>query len=70
MRLRSVRAQHVVVGGLDFTFDLAVGEDIRTEISTKFSPSEIEAEFADAGLRVVREFRDPADDFQLTLARL
>jgi L-histidine N-alpha-methyltransferase len=70
MRLRSVRSQHVVVGGLDITFDLAQGEDIRTEISTKFSPSEIEVEFADAGFRVVREFRDPANDFQLTLARL
>jgi L-histidine N-alpha-methyltransferase len=70
MRLRSVRAQHVVVGGLGIAFDLAPGEEIRTEISTKFSPSEIETEFADAGFRVVREFRDPTNDFQLTLARL
>jgi L-histidine N-alpha-methyltransferase len=70
MRLRSTRAQHVVVGGLDIEFDLAQGEEIRTEISTKFSPSEIEAEFANAGFRIVREFRDPAEDFQLTLARL
>jgi L-histidine N-alpha-methyltransferase len=70
MRLRSTRAQHVIVRGLGITFDLAKGEDIRTEISTKFSPSEIEAEFTDAGFRVVREFRDSADDFQLTLARL
>jgi L-histidine N-alpha-methyltransferase len=70
MRLRSLRAQHVVVRGLDITFDLAQGEDIRTEVSTKFTPGEIEAEFVDAGFRVVGEFRDPADDFQLTLARL
>jgi L-histidine N-alpha-methyltransferase len=70
MRLRSLRPQRVVVKGLHLTFDLAQGEDIRTEISTKFSPSEIEAEFADVGFRVVREFRDHADDFQLTLARL
>jgi L-histidine Nalpha-methyltransferase len=70
MRLRSLRAQHVIVGGLDIAFDLKQGEDIRTEISTKFTPSEIETEFADAGFRVVRAFRDPADDFQLTLARL
>ena len=70
MRLRSLRAQHVVVGGLDLEFDLAPGEEIRTEISTKFTPREIEAEYADAGFHVVREFRDPANDFQLTLARL
>jgi len=70
MRLRSVRAQHVVVGGLDLSFDLVRGEDIRTEISTKFTSSEIEADFADSGFRVVREFRDPANDFQLTLARI
>jgi L-histidine Nalpha-methyltransferase len=69
MRLRSLRAQHVVVRGLDITLDLAQGEDIRTEVSTKFTPGEIEAEFVDAGFRVVGEFRDPADDFQLTLAR-
>jgi L-histidine N-alpha-methyltransferase len=65
-----MRAQHVVVRSLDITFDLAQGEEIRTEVSTKFSPSEIEAEFADSGFHVVREFRDAADDFQLTLARL
>jgi L-histidine N-alpha-methyltransferase len=70
MRLRSLRPQHVEVVGLDISFDLAQGEDIRTEISTKFSPREIEVEFANAGFRVVREFRDPANDFQLTLARL
>jgi L-histidine Nalpha-methyltransferase len=70
MRLRSVRPQRVVVGGLDVTFELAQDEEIRTEISTKFSPSEIQAEFAEAGFRVVREFRDPSGDFQLTLARL
>jgi L-histidine Nalpha-methyltransferase len=70
MRLRSIRPQRVVVGGLGITLDLERGEDIRTEISTKFTPSGIETEFADAGFRVVREFRDPADDFQLTLARL
>jgi L-histidine Nalpha-methyltransferase len=70
MRLRSLRSQHVLVGGLGISFDLAQGEEIRTEISTKFTPSEIEADFAEVGFRVVREFRDPADDFQLTLARL
>jgi L-histidine N-alpha-methyltransferase len=70
MRLRSLRPQRVVVPGLHISFDLARGDDIRTEISTKFSPREIEVEFADAGFRVVREFRDPANDFQLTLARL
>lgn len=69
MRLRSARPQRVVVRGLELTFDLAEGEDIRTEISTKFSPRQLETEFADAGFRVVGEFRDPANDFQLTLAR-
>jgi L-histidine Nalpha-methyltransferase len=70
MRLRSPRLQHVVVAGLGIAFDLVRGEEIRTEISTKFTPRQIEDEFSDAGFHVVREFRDPADDFQLTLARL
>jgi L-histidine Nalpha-methyltransferase len=69
MRLRSLGAQRVVVGDLGIEFDLTPGEEIRTEISTKFSPSDIRSEFADAGFRVVGEYRDPASDFQLTLAR-
>jgi L-histidine N-alpha-methyltransferase len=70
MRLRSRLPQRVVLRGLGLAFDLEEGEEIRTEISTKFSPNDIEAEFRAAGFRVIRAFRDPADDFQLTLGRL
>jgi L-histidine N-alpha-methyltransferase len=70
MRLRSRRSQRVVLGGLELVFDLEEGDDIRTEISTKFSRDDIEEEFRSAGFRVVGAFRDPADDFQLTLGRL
>ena len=69
MRLRSLKSQQVVVPGLGIEFELADGEDIRTEISTKFSPTDIEIEFHASDFRVVREFRDPAGDFQVTLAR-
>lgn len=69
MRLRSQKSQQVVVPGLGIEFKLAEGEEIRTEISTKFSPTDIETELRASGFRVVREFRDPAGDFQVTLAR-
>jgi L-histidine N-alpha-methyltransferase len=70
MRVRSLKSQHVVVPGLGIEFDLAQGEDIRTEISTKFSPRDIEEEFTASGFRVIQEFCDSANDFQVTLIRL
>ena len=38
MRLRVVTAQRVTVGDLDLTIEFAAGEEMRTEISAKFTP--------------------------------
>jgi L-histidine N-alpha-methyltransferase len=65
MRLRSRSDQTVSIGELDV--ELAAGEDIRTEISTKFTPERIERELADAGFELVRVFSDGM--FGLSLAR-
>jgi L-histidine N-alpha-methyltransferase len=48
--------------------DLAMGEEIRIEISTKFRISRIAAELEAAGLGVARVWTDEAGDFALTLA--
>lgn len=70
MRLRSLVDQNVFVGKLGLDVAFAAGEEMRTEISTKFRPEQVEAELAQAGLEVLRCWTDPQGDFQLTMARL
>ena len=54
---------------LDLTVSFAAGEEMRTEISAKFRRERIEAELAAAGLKTLRFWTDPDDDFGLTLAQ-
>jgi L-histidine Nalpha-methyltransferase len=68
LRLRSETPQRVTIPGADLVIDLAVGEEIRVEISTKFRVSGIAAELEDAGFGVTRVWTDAAGDFALTLA--
>ena len=69
MRLRAEEPQHVTVPGADLELDLATGEEIHVEISTKFRPEGIRAELADAGFTVTDAWTDAAGDFAVTLAR-
>ncbi|MES9606529.1 L-histidine N(alpha)-methyltransferase [Actinomadura sp. NPDC000929] len=69
MRLRSLRAQDVRVGGLDLDVSFAEGEEMRTEISAKFRRERLEAELGAAGLELAEFWTDEAGDFSLTLAR-
>lgn len=68
MALRSRQAQRVEITDLDLVIDLEAGEEIQTEVSTKFRLDGLAAELAAAGLRVVDTWTDPDDDFALTLA--
>ena len=68
MRLRSLRDQHVSVPGAGVELDLAEGEEIRTEISSKFTPERIASELEAAGLDLKRLFFDDDDLFSLALA--
>jgi L-histidine N-alpha-methyltransferase len=68
MRLRSLDDQEVTVAGLDLTVEFAEGEDLRTEISTKFRPEDVRAELCDAGLDPRHHWTDAAGDFALWLA--
>ncbi len=70
LRLRSDVAQTVHLPGADLVVDLAGGEEVRVEISTKFRPALLRSELGAAGFDVVEIFSDPAGDFALTLARL
>lgn len=68
LRLRVEVPQRVTIPGAELVLDLAVGEEIRIEISTKFRVSRIAAELEAAGLGVARVWTDAAGDFALTLA--
>lgn len=69
MWLRASRAQRVRVGNLDLQVDIAEGEEIRTEISAKFTPERLADELQRSGFAVEATWTDPAADFLLTLAR-
>jgi len=69
MRLRSTREQTVRVRALELEVPFAAGEEMRTEVSAKFTRARVEKELNDAGLELVEWWTDPADDFALTLAR-
>jgi L-histidine N-alpha-methyltransferase len=70
MRLRSVGAQRVDVPALGLTIEFADGEEILTEISTKFRHEVIDGELSAAGFGVEEVYTDPGGDFRVTLARL
>ena len=69
MWLRSSRGQRVRVAGLDLDVAIAEGEEIRTEISAKFTPDGLRGELEQAGFTTEATWTDPAGDFLLTLAR-
>lgn len=69
MRLRSTMPQQVRVATLDLVLDLAEGEELRVEISTKFRPDRLARELEDAGFELSSLWTDDADDFGLALAR-
>lgn len=69
MRLRSTMPQTVALRDLDLEVDLAAGEEIRVEISTKFERESLIVELADVGLDVDRFWTDDRGDFGLLLAR-
>jgi L-histidine N-alpha-methyltransferase len=69
MRLRALSAMTVRLPAVDMVVSLEAGEEIRTEISTKFTPSQVSAELTAAGLEAMGLWTDPAGDYLLTLAR-
>jgi L-histidine Nalpha-methyltransferase len=68
IRLRSLADQTVRLDGLDLTVSFAAGEEMRTEISTKFTREQLDAIYGEAGLRLDGWFTDPAGDYALSLA--
>jgi L-histidine Nalpha-methyltransferase len=68
IRLRSLADQEVRLDGLDLEISFAAGEEMRTEISTKFTRERLQSVYAGAGLELRGWFTDAAGDYALSLA--
>ena len=69
MRLRSTTSAKVTLTDLNLDIVLETGEEIRTEISTKFHRESIERELVIAGFSLDSWWTDPEGRFALSLAR-
>jgi L-histidine N-alpha-methyltransferase len=69
MRLRSRREHVVRVAALGLEVHFEAGEEMRTEISAKFTRERLAGELAGSGLALVRWLTDPERRFALTLSR-
>ncbi|MGA8746980.1 MAG: L-histidine N(alpha)-methyltransferase [Solirubrobacterales bacterium] len=69
IRLRSLIDQTVRVDGLELEICFAAGEEMRTEISAKFTRERLEGIYEEAGLRLTGWFTDAAGDYALSLAQ-
>ena len=68
IRLRSLAEQTVRLEALEMSVAFAAGEEMRTEISSKFTRERLERIYADAGLEMSGWFTDSAGDYALSLA--
>ncbi len=69
MRLRALRPCSVHVAALDLRVEFAAGEELRTEISAKFTPERVASDLAASGLALERWFTDPDGLFGISLSR-
>ncbi len=69
MRLRARRQHTTHVRALDLPVKFKAGEELRTEISAKFTPERLQGDLSAAGLELVRWLTDPDELFALTLSR-
>jgi L-histidine Nalpha-methyltransferase len=69
MRLRATEPHTVRVAALGLDVGFAVGEEMRTEVSAKFTREQVVGELRDVGLGVAEWWTDPDGDFALLLAR-
>ncbi|HEV2062742.1 MAG TPA: L-histidine N(alpha)-methyltransferase [Solirubrobacteraceae bacterium] len=69
MRLRAIERMTVSIPAVDLTVEFAAREELRTEISAKFTASRLEHELRAAGLELVALLTDEDDRFGLSLAR-
>jgi L-histidine N-alpha-methyltransferase len=69
MRLRARRPLSVLIADLDLRVQFAAGEELRTEISAKFTQERIAGDLEAAGLQVESWLTDPEDLFAVSVSR-
>ena len=69
MRLQARRPVAVRIPELDLDVAFVAGEQMRTEISSKFRRERVATELDNAGFELVAWWTDPDEDFALSLAR-
>jgi L-histidine N-alpha-methyltransferase len=69
IRLRSLQHQVIDIAALDLQVAFGAGEEMRTEISTKFARLGLEGIYAEAGLELTHWWTDPEGLYALSLAR-
>ncbi len=69
MRLRARRPCSVLIADLGLRVEFAAGEELRTEISAKFTRARVEADFAAAGLELEQWYTDDEQLFALSVGR-
>jgi L-histidine N-alpha-methyltransferase len=70
MRLRANGEQRVTIEGAGLELELTDGEEIRTEVSTKFTRERLEEELRGAGMELEAFFTDDDGMFGLSLAKV
>jgi L-histidine Nalpha-methyltransferase len=69
MRLRATRPMSVLIADLDLRVHFAAGEELRTEISAKFTPERVAGDLGAAGLELESWLTDPQDLFAVSVSR-
>ena len=69
IRLRSLAEQTIRLDGLDLEVSFTAGEEMRTEISSKFTYERLTQVYKGAGLAISGWFTDVDCDYALSLAR-
>ncbi len=69
MRLRARSRQTVRIGALELTVHFAAREEMRTEISAKFTPERLDGDLRAGGLSRVGFYTDPSRLFAVTVSR-
>jgi L-histidine N-alpha-methyltransferase len=69
MRLRARSRQTVRIGALELTVHFAAREEVRTEISAKFTPERLDRDLRAGGLARVAFYTDPSRLFAVTVSR-
>jgi L-histidine N-alpha-methyltransferase len=67
MWLRATTAQTIRLADLDLEVTFAAGEEMLTEISTKFTPEALEAELVECGFVIDSTWTSEGGEFQMTL---